>query len=300
MEGWKDFLDELGWLPPDLYQFVRIAPGDPQAAAIRTVLPRPDYPFYIALHPVTNAQYAHFLEAGDYAEEGLWSDFPKFAEDSQAMPGQTWGDEGLKWLKGMHEDRERSPDGLHVLPRFWNDPRFGIGRKSAPVVGVTWYEANAYCRWLRKHWDDPERPEARDNPDLRPRLARLPTEAEWVLAAGGEQPEGRYPWDAPGQVTKDETEILGRANVDESSIGRTTPAGMYPSGRSQPYRLWDLAGNVWEWQANYRDKDHDVLALRGGAWYFSMNYARVANRFNGPPDFYWNFLGFRVVVLHSE
>ena len=97
MEGWKDFLDELGWLPPDLYQFVRIAPGDPQAAAIRTVLPRPDYPFYIALHPVTNAQYAHFLEAGDYAEEGLWSDFRsslKTARRCRVRPGATRGRNG--------------------------------------------------------------------------------------------------------------------------------------------------------------------------------------------------------------
>ena len=216
------------------------------------------------------------------------------------MPGQTWGDEGPKWLKGMQEDRKRSPDGLHLLPRYWNDPRFGIGRKGAPVVGVTWYEANAYCRWLRKHWDDPDMPEARANPDLRPRLVRLPTEAEWVLAAGGEQPEGRYPWDAPGLATQDLEQILRRANVDESGIRRTTPAGMYPSGRSQPYRLWDLAGNVWEWQANYRDKDHDWLALRGGAWNNNHNNARVANRNNNHPNNNWKDNGFRVVVLPSQ
>jgi len=295
-----DTLDELGWLPPDLYQFVRIAPGDPQAAAIRTVLPRPDYPFCIGLHPVTNAQYARFLEAGDYAEERLWSDLPKFAEDSQPMPGQTWGDEGWKWLKGMQEDRERSPDGLHVLPRFWNDPRFGIGRKGAPVVGVTWYEANAYCRWLCKHWDDPDMLEAEAIPGLPPRLVRLPTEAEWALAAGGDQPEGRYPWDAaPGQATQDLEEILQRANVDESGIGRTTPAGMYPLGRSQPYRLWDLAGNAWEWQANHYKEGENWLALRGGAWNLYHSVARAACRNYNRPSSEWLNYGFRVVALPS-
>jgi formylglycine-generating enzyme required for sulfatase activity len=262
-----DALDELGWTPDDLYRFVLVDPGDPVASAIQTSLARPDYSFYISLHPVTNMQYERFVKAHDFADPDLWRGFPKFDENSRSMSGD-WGDEGWKWLKDRFEKQDRPIDGEHVFPLYWNDPRFGVARRGVPVVGVTWYEANAYCRWLSKHWDDPEMLESRANPDLRPRLARLPTEAEWVLAAGGDQPDDRYPWDEVGKDVKNRAleEILQRANVAKSGIGRTTPAGMYPLGCSQPYKLLDMAGNVWEWQANYRDKDHDWLALRGGSW----------------------------------
>ena len=108
------------------------------------------------------------------------------------------------------------------LPRAWNDPRFGIARKGVPVVGITWYEVSAYCRWLGRRWAELD--EGRTNPGWRPKELRLPTEAEWVLAVGGDQPKERYPWDEPGQATDDLQEVLLPANVREADIGRTTPA----------------------------------------------------------------------------
>ena len=144
------------------------------------------------------------------------------------------------------------------------------------MVGVTWYEANAYCRWLQRHWSDLEEGEA--NPGCQPALVRLPAEAEWGRTAGGEQPQERYPWDAPGQATQEQSEILKRANMGENGISHTTPVGMYPEGQGKPFRLWDLAGNVWEWQANLFNKDHDFLALRGGSWRHYHQSARVAVR----------------------
>jgi formylglycine-generating enzyme required for sulfatase activity len=178
-----------------------------------------------------------------------------------------------------------------LYPRYWDDPRLGIARRLAPVAGVSWYEANAYCRWLAS------RRELAEWAALA-RLAagelevRLSTEAEWVEAGGGEE-GGRFAW---GRLEDPEKEILRYANTAESGIGRTTPVWMYPQGAS-PRGVRDLSGNVWEWQANYYDKDHDLLGLRGGSWSLRWDFARVAVRFDLPPYGLWDYLGFRLVAL---
>jgi formylglycine-generating enzyme required for sulfatase activity len=276
-----DILDELGYLPNDLHTFVPI-PGDPSPE------------FHIGRYQVTNAQYQRFLKADDFAQKEYWVDFPKFSEPdkqtSEIKPMGDWGDEGWQWLQKNWNDEKK------VLPRYWNDPRFGITRKGVPVVGISWYEANAYCKWLLAHWDD--LPESEQNIGLKPTLIRLPTEREWALAAGGEDPSGRYPWDKEGQVTEKEEEILRRANVRESGISRTTPVAMYPLGVS-PHDVWDMGGNVWEWQANYYDNDRDFLAQRGGSWGYAHRFARVSARGDTHPGYRWGNGGFRLCVPPS-
>ncbi len=100
------------------------------------------------------------------------------------------------------------------------DPVWGIDNR--PVVGVTWHEAIAYTRWLSKQTG---------------KAFRLPSEAEWELAALG--PEGRkYPW---GSRTRDDT-----ANIRDAGVGQTTAVGIFPEDKT-PEEIYDLGGNVWEW-----------------------------------------------------
>ena len=268
--------DDLGYIPQDIHTFIPIPTKD-----------APD--FWMARYPVTNGQYARFLDAEDFAAEQYWVDFPVFAEAEKAYQGMgNWGRKGYKWLQENLDERNK------VLPRYWTDPRFGAARRNAPVVGVSWYEANAYCKWLTAHAEQPAW-EALKAAGLEPGgvQMRLPTEREWVQAAGGEGND-RFPWGGLSDAGK---EIVRFANTDESGIGCTTPVWMYPQGESQPHGVMDMSGNVFEWQANYYDKDHKFLSWRGGSWDVTHQVARVANRLFYFPLVGDNLLGFRVVAV---
>ncbi|MCD4673991.1 MAG: SUMF1/EgtB/PvdO family nonheme iron enzyme, partial [Anaerolineaceae bacterium] len=268
--------DELGYTLEGLHTFI---PSPSPAAPA----------FQIARYPVTNGQYARFLDAEDFHEERYWVDFPAFAEREKKYKAMgNWSKKGYKWLRENLDERNK------LLPRYWSDPRFGASRRNAPVVGISWYEANAYCRWLAAHVEQPEWAQL-EAAGVQPGTIqfRLPTEAEWVQAAGGEE-GGRFAW---GKLENSEEEIVRYANTDESGIGRTTPVWMYPQGASQPHKVLDMSGNVWEWQANFRDDDHDVLALRGGSWNHDHLFARVANGYYNLPHDGRNYIGFRVPVF---
>ncbi len=165
-----------------------------------------------------------------------------------------------------------------LLPRYWRDPRFGIARKTVPVVGITWYEANAYCKWLSLNWDDL----AEGQRGLeKPGELRLPTEAEWQAAAGGVEPEDRFAWDKQGEVTSKENISL-YANTSESGINRTTPVWTYPQGASKPHGLMDVGGNVWEWQANYRNQKEWLVGFARRLVERLLELARVSDRNHAP------------------
>ncbi|MDW8227195.1 MAG: SUMF1/EgtB/PvdO family nonheme iron enzyme, partial [Anaerolineales bacterium] len=209
-------------------------------------------------------------------------------KDGNIIQDGNWGRECWDWLQGKLNDKGNLVEDGVLYPRYWRDARFGAARRAAPVVGISWWEANAYCKWLLENWETLE--EGRQGLP-RPKEIRLPTEREWVLAAGGEE-NGRF---AFGEL-RDSKEITRYANTAESGIGRTTPIWMYPQGAS-PAGVMDMSGNVWEWQANSYDKDRDWLALRGSSWDNLQVNARVSIRNNSLPNLRSAYIGFRVVAF---
>ncbi len=137
--------------------------------------------------------------------------------------------------------------------------------------------------------------ESQANRDTVVLTIRLPMELEWVCAAGGVCPEVRYPWDLPGKETTAIEEIIQRANIVESRMDSTTSVRAYPDGIS-PHGVMDLAGNVWEWQANFYDQSHEMMALRGGSWNDRQDSARVKGRIKSPCSGRHINVGFRVVL----
>ena len=146
-------------------------------------------------------------------------------------------------------------------PRFWDDPRWSafLG-PDQPVVGVSFHEAEAYARF---------------------RAARLPAEAEWERAARGD--DGRiYPWGddwSPGLA------------AHRGGPRHTAPVRSLPGNRS-PFGLYDCAGNVWEWCADWFAPG--LRSALGGAWSTHPAQLRCASRNAWPPEARFSHVGFRL------
>ncbi|CAG1005926.1 Serine/threonine-protein kinase Pkn1 [Phycisphaerales bacterium] len=195
----------------------------------------------------------------------------------------------------------------------WMQGKYPSGLANHPVVLVSWYDAVAYCEWITVRWR---------LAGIVPAgyVARLPTEPEWLLAARGavtlpngvanRWPRRAYPW---GELADPECGNL--AEGGEHRVYGTTPVGAYPKGAS-PYGVYDMAGNVMEWQntswgsfdvqevgfiSRYDLEDgreardaKGLRRLRGGSWLFAERDAKCACRLDpskGFPD-----VGFRVVI----
>jgi len=287
-----EILDALGWLPDDLDAFVHIPSGETTFNDKRVRVPR----FYIAKYPVTCAQYQRFIDAGGYATERYWRNQRGGDEDGRE---KNLGSEAWEWLQ--------QAGGADRRPWYWDNPRFH--RAGYPVIGVTWYEAAAYCAWLTEQLRQGDEETGRQGENLQSLISnlqvRLPTELEWVRAAGGEADE-RCPWDAstgsaPGESTgklpkeKQKEVVLARANVEESKIGGTTPVAMYPDGVSEPFRIWDMGGNVWEWTSTLCE-GYPGAYLRGSSWESNAEDAGVRARYDNARCDGYHPYGLRVVV----
>ncbi|GAC1346218.1 MAG: ergothioneine biosynthesis protein EgtB [Myxococcales bacterium] len=216
--------------------------------------------FRIARAPVTNGQLAEFVEAGGYRDDRFWS-----AEGARARAGL---DLPAYW--------QRAPGGGFLERRFQTVAPI---RPHCPAIHLSWFEAEAYCRWAGR---------------------RLPTEAEWELAAA--TPEGRtFPW---GEAAPDPD----RANLD-GARGGVVDVAAHPAGDSAN-GCRQMIGNVWEWTATdfqpypgfvadpYKEYSEPWFAsphkvLRGGCWATRGRLLRNTFRNFYPPDRRDVLAGFR-------
>lgn len=148
-------------------------------------------------------------------------------------------------------------DAKRCTPPDTGEERFcnwgQAGREKHPINCLDWNQAEAFCAWAGK---------------------RLPTEVEWEKAARGT--DGRvYPWG--------NTWDLPKGNVYETYDGHkeTAPVGSFPDGAS-PYGALDMAGNVWEWTADWL-RNGEFRLIRGGSWVDLQRRARTSRRLGTMP-----------------
>ena len=284
--------------------------------------------FQIGKWSVTNAEYACFMAAGGYENEAYWqTDLARrWLVGEEVTGGQyTSALNVWKYLQNTSDWREifektgsYSPDDLDSFeyiaglseeefnkemgrnfskksrsqPDYWDDARFN--NPSQPVVGITWFEAQAYCAWLSEVTEKPY---------------RLPTEAEWEAAARGvpkRNPSTRsgtariYPWGDEWDAAK--------ANSVEGRVQKTSPVGAYTAaGNLGPFETEDQSGNVWNWTSSlylpypYDAEKSEVAEaegeriLRGGSWFDDRRFLRAAARGRYVPDYFNYYLGFRLL-----
>ncbi len=187
--AWEALVEKMAMIPSGLLPVIR-------SDGVTEVMEVPA--FYLDRESVTNAQYQEFVAAGCYDMLELW-------------PREVWP--SLMRLT----DQTGRPG-----PAGWENGKYRSGKADHPVVGVCWYEAVAYARWVGK---------------------RLPTAAEWQKAGGWpEQLSGgacnRYPWgDLFDPI---------RANLWATGLGGTAPVKGF-SGGDTPNGIRQMTGNVWEW-----------------------------------------------------
>jgi iron(II)-dependent oxidoreductase len=206
--------------------------------------------FRLGRTPVTNAEYARFIEEGGYRRRELWD------EEGWSWREKEGWESPLYWRRDGAVWRERRMfDEDEIVPQ-------------RPVAGVSWYEAEAYARFVGK---------------------RLPTEAEWEKAASWDESAGakrRFAWG-------DAEPSAELCNFGLRFWG-TTPVGSFHEGAS-PYDCYDMTGNVWEWTSTpfegypgfepfpypeysetWFDGDHRVL--KGGSWATNASVLRTSFR----------------------
>ncbi len=283
--------------------------------------------FELALHPATNAEFAAFIKADGYRNDDYWPGMALQWRNGQigeeairqhvktnietviAAVGKNATPEAIKQqftylsmasAKWFHERIIASDDELaafllrtyppasgvpFIKPALWRSPQWS--NPAQPVVGVCWYEALAYCRWLNELSGQTAR-------------YRLPSEAEWEAASRDGGAWRRYAW--PGEFDP------FKANTAETRLGVTTPVGIFPEGSAPQSRLQDLSGNVWEWTSTpWSEADHWVptarehdgeaggrRVVRGGSWGGVRGLARLGYRDYHDPVDRGSFLGFRV------
>jgi sulfatase modifying factor 1 len=203
------------------------------------------------------------------------------ADDERPARRVTLDEYYIDRLEATNAEFKAFVDAVHrVAPNNppW-DRDYYLSQPQSPVVNITWEQADAYCRWRGK---------------------RLPTEAEWEKAARGTDAR-LYPW---GNTWTDSIANLWH----NDTYDRAAPVGSFPAGAS-PYGALDMAGNVWEWCADWFLPNYYATAparnpagppgptpfraVRGGGFTSPKTDAEAPNRSKSPPGDTLHHLGCR-------
>ena len=194
--------------------------------------------FEIGKYPVTVAEYMHFVN-------DVKKHYPEWLEEGSEYNIKTGTNNLYKNMKNL------------------TNP-------NAPIVGISWHDATAYCKWLS---------------EKRKEEFRLPTEKEWEYAA-------RAGTTGKWSFGDDEKALEKYAWYRENSDRKTHPVG---KKKPNPWALYDMYGNVWEWCEDWYNEDKKTKVLRGGSWNsFAVN-TRSASRDGNFPTNRRFIRGFRLL-----